>query len=448
MNRLSLWVLSGWMLLSGAQSLSAQAPDSAMDLKAVLQYGLANSLAIRQAANDLQKTEYQIKEIRSSALPQLDGEGQFQNFVNRPTQLLPGEIIGQPGTQIPVQFGTNYNVSGTIKASQLLYNQELISGLRIAESSRELYSLLKIKTEEDAVYQISVAYYQCLQLNAQLSVLDSNLVMLDKMSELLKVRVENSLVTKTDLNRIRVQRSNLLNQRNLLETGIEQQSNYLKLLMGMPIQDSIHLKLPDGGVNTGMKVLEMENNKVTDLKILDKQLLMEEQNRKAIQAGYYPSLALFGQQSWQAQRNEFNFFQGSQPWFQQTVWGLSLQVPIFDGGTKHYKVQQSKIASYNLDLKYLNAQRQLDMVYENAKKQLINSLEAVDVQRENQLLAKEVYDQTQLLYKEQVTGLTELLQAEQAYREAQTFYYKELLNYKVAELDLLKAQGQLKTIVE
>ncbi|TNE78862.1 MAG: TolC family protein [Bacteroidetes bacterium] len=446
MNRLSLWLMSG-LLLAGGQNLNAQSPDSALNLQAVLQYGLANSLSIRQAANDLQKTEYQIKEIRSSGLPQLSAEGQFQHFVNRPTQLLPGEIIGQPGTQIPVQFGTNYNVSGTIKASQLLYNQELISGLRIAESSRELYRLLKIKTEEDAVYQISVAYYQCLQLEAQLSVLDSNLQMLDKMSELLKLRVENSMVTKTDLNRIRVQRANLLNQRNQLETGMQQQGNYLKLLIGMPIQDTLTLKEFVSDSTAHLTSLEQASAKVVDLKILEKQMLIEQQSRQAIQAGYYPTLALFGQQAWQAQRNEFDFFQGNQPWFQQTLWGLSLQVPIFDGGTKHYKVQQSKIASYTLDLKYLNAQRQLDMAQENAKKQLINSMEAVQVQKENKQLAKEVYDQTQSLYKEQVTGLTELLQSEQAYREAQTYYYKEMLNYKVAELDLLKAQGQLNTII-
>ncbi|MAE83608.1 MAG: hypothetical protein CMB80_12780 [Flammeovirgaceae bacterium] len=63
-------------------------------------------------------------------------------------------------------------------------------------------------------------------------------------------------------------------------------------------------------------------------------------------------------------------------------------------------------------------------------------------------MAREVYDETQLLYKEEVAGLTDLLDAEQAYRDAQNNYYIEVLKFRKSELDLLKAQGQLKSLID
>lgn len=427
--------------------VDAQSMDTSFDLKAALNYGLANSLSIRQASNDLRQTEYKIKEIKSSALPQISGEGQFQNFVNRPTQLLPGEIIGQPGTQIPVQFGTKYNVTGTLKASQLIYNQQLISGLKVAESSRELYRMLEIKTEEDVIYQISNAYYQCLELMAQRESLDSNLQKLEKLEKIIEIQVDQNMITRIDLNRIKVRKSNLTNQLNNLKTGMEQQYNYLKLLLGMPIQSKLELHEVEIQDTSSSRSMEIEKLKSIDLQILDKQKLVQSQNLKAIQAGYYPTLSVFGQQAWQGQRNEFNFFNGSQPWFQQTIWGINLQVPIFDGGEKRHKAQQARVETANLNIQILQAERQLDMVYENAKKQLVNSLEALQVQHENRELAKEVFEQTQILYQESVASLTDLLDSEQAYRDAEINYYQEFLKYKQAELDLLKSQGQLKTIL-
>ncbi|MDZ7849184.1 MAG: TolC family protein [Owenweeksia sp.] len=113
--------------------------------------------------------------------------------------------------------------------------------------------------------------------------------------------------------------------------------------------------------------LQYQKDEPVELEILDKQKALNTLNKKSIQAGYYPSLTAFANQSWQAQRNEFNFFDSEQPWFPQTVIGLSLQVPIFDGFSKHYRVQQSKIDIQKLELDQENTKRSLDMQFENAR---------------------------------------------------------------------------------
>lgn len=417
-------------------------------LKNLLNYGLENSITIRQAVKDQEQAEGKVGEVRSSGLPQLNGEGQFQNYINLPVSVVDGAFFGQPGELVDFSFGTKYNVTGTIEASQLLYSQEFFTGLKAAKSSRQLYSLMKIQTEEDVIYEVTSAYYQALQLQSNINILDSNLAMLEKLEKLMATQYENDIVTKVDYNRIKVNKVNLTTQLKTLKTNYTQQINYIKLLIGMPLEEEIALETTDNIEAISLQSLEQTKTQHIALQILDQQKTLYELNTKSIQAGYYPTLSLFGQQAWQGQRNEFNYFESGNPWYDQTLWGATLNIPIFDGFQKHYKVQQSRIDFEKANLQQLNTERQLDMQYKNAQEQLVNSLASVEAQKENKALAKEVYEQTQLLYKEQVSNLTDLLDAEQAYREAQSNYFNEVLKFKQSELELLKAQGQLQTMIQ
>ena len=79
--------------------------------------------------------------------------------------------------------------------------------------------------------------------------------------------------------------------------------------------------------------------------------------------------------------------------------------------------------------------------------QIKNSLLTVDQNRRNVQLAKEVMDDTQNNYRNGLATLTELLDAENAYADAQNNLNPSLLNYKVAEVQLIKANGNLKSLV-
>lgn len=212
------------------------------------------------------------------------------------------------------------------------------------------------------------------------------------------------------------------------------------------MDNSITLVKSEDLEDINLSTLQYEKETPIQVQLLEKEYELNVLNRKSIQAGYYPTLVAFGQQSWSAQRNEFNFLDNTQPWFQQTIVGLKLEVPIFDGFEKHHQIQQSKIDIEKLELDRIQLDRNVDMTYQNAREQLVNSMKSVEAQRENKQLAQEVYDQTQELYAEQVGSLTDLLDAETSLRESQINYIREVLKFKKAELDLLKAQGQLRQL--
>src|SRR5690606_32027421 len=94
-----------------------------------------------------------------------------------------------------------------------------------------------------------------------------------------------------------------------------------------------------------------------------------------------------------------------------------------------------------------NPSNALQVAFQNARLQMKNSLTTIATQNENKLLAEEVYMRTQNNYRNGLATLTDLLNAEIELLSAQNSYNQALLNYKVAEIELIKSQGNIKSLI-
>ncbi|MBT32765.1 MAG: hypothetical protein CMO01_24165 [Thalassobius sp.] len=451
MQRISIRFFLRMILVSMVSSTSLFAQDSTekLTLEQCVQFAIKNSHDAKIADLELEGAENQIKEIRGTGLPQVNGFATFDDNLKLPTQMLPGEFFGQEGT-IPVQFGTNYAATAGVEANQLIFSQSYFVGLQASRASKEYYKLNQLKTDEDIIYQVASNYYNALNIQEQLTIIDDNLERLTQLLKIMQVRMENDLVREVDYNRVKVNKTNLETQRKSLLTGLQSQLNMLKYLMGKPMDESMTL---DNTAITSFNQdevllnnnLEMEER--TEIKILNKQMELYQLDQKNVQSGYYPSLNAYGRYYFQGQQNSFgDMF--SEKWFSAAVIGLQLNIPIFDGLQKKYKVAQSKINQSIVSENISKTESYISLEQETASSQLINSLESLEAQEENVSLAEKVYNQTNSLYKEGVSPLTDLLDAETSLREAKTGFNTEVIKIKMAELDLIKAKGQLKLISE
>ncbi|WP_020530409.1 TolC family protein [Flexithrix dorotheae] len=419
-------------------------------LKDCINYALKHSHDVKIADYEYESAENRIKEIRGTGLPQINAFATFDNNLKLPTQVLPGEILGEPGTTLPVQFGTTYSSTGGIEANQLIFDQSYFVGLQATKASREYYALNQLKTDEDVIYHVASNYYNALYLQEQLNIINDNLKKLDQLLSIMKVRVENDLVKSVDYNRVKVNKTNLETQRKSLITSFESQVSRLKYLMGMPIEENI--SLDNTAITTFNEKEVLKNNNLEieeriEIQILNKQLELNQLNQKNIQSGYYPSLMLYGRYYFQGLRNSFGDLY-SKKWFDAAVIGLKLNIPIFDGFQKKYKVAQSKIDQSILTENIYKTASYISLEQQTASSQLMNSLESLEAQEENMALAEKVYNQVNSLYKEGVSQLSDLLDAETSLREARIGYNTEVIKIKQAELDLIKAKGHLNSIAE
>lgn len=441
------------VLLTGAAMLALAAlpamAQQPMDLKQALEHALKYNTDVRNAALDQEAARNKVGETRADGLPQISAQGDLKYNPSIASQMLPGEIIGRPGEQVPVQFGTKYIASVSGQVTQMLYDQRFLTGLQAAKRSEELYALLHLQTEEQVMYEVAGTYYKILDLRAQEASVDSQLASMAELERITTLQVQNQYKLKLDLQRVQVNRQNATTKRDGFTLQAEQQLNYLKVLMGMPVTADVVLVQPtDLGIGAPAHTGDALYEQRTDIKVLDQQIALQDLNIRATRAGYAPTLSAFGNLGWQAQSNAFDMYGSDGTWLKNAAIGATLAIPIFDGGRKHHQIAQQKVVrlQYQADREYTG--NALAMEERNAIAALDNSWRTVEAQAGNLVLAEDVYDQTNSLYTEGIAPLTDLLDADQALSDSRTSYHSATLNYKLAELDLLKAQGRLNTLMQ
>jgi outer membrane protein TolC len=164
---------------------------------------------------------------------------------------------------------------------------------------------------------------------------------------------------------------------------------------------------------------------------------------KRYQKGYLPTIAAAVSGSYATQTIAFKEL-FTLPYFPTGALVLNASVPIYDGNTRKAKMQQAKLNMLKNDNDMEALKLAVDFESKNAKTQLKNSMISLENQQKNIELANKVYTIAQKKYKEGVGSNIEILQAETAYKEAQTNYFNSLFEAMIAKIDYQKSLGLLK----
>lgn len=444
-------------LLLVSQLIVAQPPqvdlatfDAPMTLEECMQYAIQNNPNLQMVRLDELANQAQIKEIKSAALPQVSGSGQYQNNFALAEQLLPGEIFGQPGTTIPVRFGVQHTMNAGLNVQQTLFNKSIKTGLKAAEASQAVTQLNTFKTMEDLIYQMAQIYLQLQLTEKQKELLNANLSRVNNLIDIAQIQFEEGIIKKIDVDQLKVNRTNLKSELQNLNIGVAQQKNYLKFYMGMPQNKDIQLAeyvMEDAQyILTDRLILDQNTN----LKLLAKQFELTNYELENIKAGYYPTVSAFMNYGWNGQTDKlFSSGEGAGMNGNTTgIWGLNLNVPIFDGFKKRRQQEQVLIKQNQLRLQRKTLVNQTELEFANANQTLTMNRVLLETQKENMTLAEELYNVTKLSYREGVAPLTELLNAETSLKESQSQYITALLQIKLGELDHLKTSGQLAKLIQ
>ena len=421
-----------------------------LTLKDAITFALENKAEAKKAKLQVENSTYQIEEVRSRALPQISANGNLTHNPILQTNVIDGAAFGAPGTTIQAAFGQKWTSTAGVTLNQALYDQSVFIGLKAAKSTREFYQINEQLTEEQVIERVANAYYQVYVTRQNLNVIDNNLKNTGKVKDIIKGQFDNGLAKKIDLDRILVRISNINTQRQQVLNAINLQENALKFYIGMPIETKIVIPQTEFEITaTAFTSQKPEVTSRTEYLLLKKNEQLLEFQKKSVQAAYYPVLSLTGSYNYLGQGPEVPWFKKPADgvyWSDYAAVGLNLHVPIFTGFGTRAKVRQAenKLQSVRVDLE--ETKLALDLEYENAKTQIDNSIISINNQKENSKLAQEVYNNTNNNYIQGLASLTDLLEAENALVEAQNNYTTALLDYKLAEIQLIKSKGELKTL--
>ena len=435
-------------------SFMSFAQQKELTLKDAIRYALENKADAEKARLEVTKSEYKIQEVRANALPNISASGGMvynpklqATYIDASTFAFPG----MPASNEPIkmEMGQKWSANAEAKLTQVLFNQTVFMGLKAARTTREFYMLNQQLTENEIIEKVAQAYYQVYQTRQTLENIESNLALTEKTANVVKGLNQSGLSKKIDVDRTTVAVNNLKSARQQALNGVQLSENALKYMIGMPMNEVITLPKEGFEANYDLAFEKGNSNTRIELQVLEKQKQLLDLNTKVQRAALYPSLALQATYGYLSMGPKTPIIYGKK----DKVYGadysaitLGLKIPIFSGFGTRAKIRQAQIESQALEATLKDTRLAMDLAYENAHSRLTNNLLTIDSQKENVKLAEEVLLNTQNNYQQGLASLTDLLEAERSLSDAKNNYTNALLDYKLAEIQLLKSQGKLGTM--
>jgi len=424
-----------------------QKPVYAFSLADAVSYAQKNNLQVKNSLLDIDIQIQTNREIASAALPTIGSNLSATNFLTIPTSLLPGQIFGgAAGTFIPVQFGTKYNSTYGLNFNQILFDGQVFIALQARATSLDWKRKNAALTEENIKANIYKIYYQLSASKTQLNILDANIERLQKLANDAAVMYKNGFAEKLDVDKVNVQLNNLQTEKLKANNSVTIGFMGLKMLMGMPVKDSLVLTDIINESNLSTDVLYEDNFEYglrKDFQYLSTIQKLSQFNIKRYQLSFLPTITMNGAYTKNAQRTKFDFFDSDGNWFKTSLIGLNINLPIFTGMSRMAKVNKAKLELQQVDNQMTALKNNIDNELSQAKLNYMSSVATVNFQKKNMQLAENVYSQTKKKFEAGAGSNTEISAAQADLVAAQNNFMNALYTALISKVDLLKASGKL-----
>jgi outer membrane protein TolC len=439
-----------------------------LTVKEAVDIAFNNVADIKNAKLDYKISQARNREITGAALPQINGTLQGNHYLTLPQIQFPDgseqsiydvlkkegvkDGAGNPITadgEFKIQNFSfvqpwNLNIGATVQ--QLLFEPQVFVGLQARRALLES-SDIQIKVTEDKIREaVYKSYYAVLIAEKQLVFLKESIKRLGKLSADMNVMFKNGFAERLDIDKTTVSLNNIRSSENQLRNGIAIGYAALKMTLGLMQKDSLVLKdsLSSQLIKEGLLEDGFSYEGRNEVKLLNKAVELQGYDVRRWKLSYFPTLSAFYSFQQNGQRTA-NPSAGTKPWFWYSTSqvGLSVNVPIFDGNVKKYKIQQAQFNLQKTENTIDQVKKGIDFEINVSKNTLTSAVLTLDVQEKNMQLAEKVYNTVKKKYEQGLGSSFEVLQSDTDMQIAQSNYFKALYDAVVARVNYLKALGKL-----
>jgi outer membrane protein len=414
--------------------------------KEAVDYALQNTVQVKNALLDIQLQQQQNKQITAQALPQVNGNVAFTDYLSIPTQLVPAEFAGGPaGTFFPIKFGTKYSATYGANLQQILFDGQVFVGLQARKAAIQSSVLAADITKEQIKANVYKVYYQLVVAKRQIGSLDANIANYEKLLHDTREIYKNGFAEKLDVDKVQVQLSNLETQKLKAQNQVDAGKEGLKLLMNIPQADSLYLTdtLSDEEIKSNILDENYNYEDRKEFQQLETAIQLDKYNVKRYQLSRIPTLTFSANYNRNAQRSTFNFFKNEEPWYSSSFISFNLNIPIFDGGAKTANIATAKLNLQKMNNNLDQLKSSIDNDITQSRINMKSAILTMDTQKKNIDLAEQVYNSTKLKYEQGVGSNQEISTAQADLVTAQNNYYSSLYDAIIAKIDYLVAAGKL-----
>ncbi len=430
-----------WLLLWTASLVAAPVP---LSLKRAVQLAVSpeGNTRVRLTEEALKQAESRSAQARGALLPDLSAGFTDQNLTrNLAAQ---GIQITIPGAHFPSFVGPFTTMDARVSASQSVFD---FSSIRRFQASKVGVSAAKADVNgsaEQVAAQVARTYLAAVRADADVEAAKANATL----SEAVLKQAENQKAAGTgtgiEITRARVQLAN--DRQRLLVAENARRAAGLQLLRAVGLRLDTELVLTDKLQYIPVDAVTMEQAKAQALNTrpdLEAQQQRESTARlsaSATKLERLPTVAAFGDYG-----SSGAGFDNSLP--TRTI-GISVRVPLFDGGRRDARRAESASQYRAEKVKTNDLKEQIELDVRLALDALRSAEEQVKVSREGLELAENELAQARRRNEAGVAIGVEVTDAQSRLERARDNQTTALYNYNVGRIDLAQAMGAVRKSVE
>jgi outer membrane protein TolC len=425
-----------------ATSLNAQENKYSFTLQEAVDFATDNNRAIQNAERDVKIAAQTKRETTATGLPQINANIGYNNWLEQQVSLIPAGVFGGvPGQFSEVTFGTTQTMNGSINIRQKLFDGSYLVALQAAKVYLEISKNAKEKTTNEIRKVVAYSYGNVLLAEANLEIVDSNIALLEKnVWELSKV-YENGLVEEESLQQLQ-----------LTLSGLKSNQRYTKRLKNIAYQifnNSLGLNLNSEVVLTNsleeLVLLyslltpsrsENEIEEVIDFKIAVNSVKSDELLLKLEKSKALPSLNAFVNGSYSGNSERFSFTENSQKWFGASLFGVTLEIPVFSSFKRSASTQRARL---NLEKSKSNLEEttnKIKLEINTARSNYEFAVEDYKIKKNALDLSKNISIKNEIKFFEGLTTSFDLSQAQRQLYMAQQDHLQSMLNIFLKRVEL------------
>ena len=446
-------------------------------LKECVEYALTNAIPVQNALLDERAAVARVKETAGLGLPQVNGSvslthnvklRRFFTSYSKDSFFFGGQSIPglNEGDVLSAQnfFQLKSGGDAGLNISQLIFNGSYFVGLQATQAYKDLTVKNTVQQKTEIIDQVIKGYYLVVVNRERINLFDRNITRLDTLLRNTSALQKQGFAESIDVDRLRVALNNLRTERDKFQGLLALSEELLKFQMNYPMDQPIKIvgdiRSLDPSADLNRYASDWSYDNRPEIQLLNVNHRLQQLNIKNNYAAAVPYIAAIGNLGFNTQSPDIqglfktqtnladNGQFGPDKWYPYTFVGLSMNVPVFSGLQRTYRIQQEKINLLKLENSIRQVKSGVDLEIRQSVISYRNALSGMESQKQNMALAENISRVAQVKYEQGVGSNLEVIDAETSLKEAQVNFYNSLYDALVARVSLDKAYGKLYTQFE
>ncbi|MCL6524060.1 MAG: TolC family protein [Thermoflavifilum sp.] len=433
--------LFGVCIFSPSLLPAQQASPSINGLHDCVAFALRHSPDLQQSYLNRDITLHTIRSKLADWYPQIGFSLNLQHYLQLPTSVFP-DFNNPNGPKREVKIGVANSSTLSFSVNQTLFDRDVLLAVHSAGDVKQQTAQTILEDQINSIVNVSKAYYNVLIAQRQLDIAEQDIVRLKKSMEDAYAQYQAGLVDQTDYERAKIALNNAYANRQTVAQQVKVAYAYLKQLMGFPKDSAFVLTYDTAQMDNNVwfdttQVLQYTNRIEYQLLQNSRRLLVDEWQYN--KWSFLPSISAFYNYNLAYLNDQFSQLYSRS--FPNSLIGIQLSLPIFQGTKRVQNLAISKLQVQQADFALQSLQNQIRTEYEQALANYKSNLYTWQTLKENLDMARDVYQTLSLQYQAGVKTYLDVITAETDLRTAEFSYLNALLQVLSSKLDLEKAMG-------